>query len=155
MKKKWIKPGSLVKLDRLAAWVLMIVILLYATTGFGMTKGFIDPSLARSVHFYWLGIIGLISFCIHTGWGIHMALRRWRIWNTATKILLPLFYLVLIVAAVYFSLFYQPLMSLLRKLSQKQKLFQNFLYTPRTLLHHTMDVTTNHLMSPLRGSFMM
>lgn len=107
-KKKLFNSALLVKLDRLAAWVLMIVILLYAITGFGMTKGIIDPSFARSAHFYWLGIVGLVAFTIHVGWGISLSFRRWRIWNVFTKALLALFLLGVIGGALYLSLFYEP-----------------------------------------------
>lgn len=66
VKKSFNSTSFFVKLDRVAAWVLLLVLLAYAVTGYGMTKGFIGQELARSLHLGWLGAIGLIAFVIHT-----------------------------------------------------------------------------------------
>ncbi len=94
------------KIDRIAAWVLMVVTILYAITGFGMTKGIIDYQLAQSFHLYSLGLIGLIAFLIHTSYAVSMALRRWRIWNIYSKIILGLIYIVMTVSFLYLGIFY-------------------------------------------------
>lgn len=96
----------LIKLDRWAAWLLMLVILTYAVTGYGMTKGLIDPSFARTWHLGWLGILGLLSFIIHTAWAIHLSLRRWHLWNMVSKISLLSFYLALAAFFLYVHFFY-------------------------------------------------
>ena len=97
------------KLDRLAAWILLVVVLLYAVSGYGLTKGIINPALARELHFNWLAALALIAFVIHTYYAIHLALMRWRIWNVFTKILLAIAYLVVIIFFVYVNSFYhQP-----------------------------------------------
>jgi len=97
-----------VKIDRFAAWVLLITVIIYIVSGFGMTKGIIDSSLARSLHFEWLGAIGLAAFSFHTFWAIHLALMRHKIWNIWTKIFLMAIYLILIAGAIYVGAFYQP-----------------------------------------------
>lgn len=89
------------------AWILMAVILLYAISGYGMTKGLIDPAVARKLHFSWLAGIGIIAFTFHTFWGLRLALLRFRIWNKYTKVLLVLFYLLLMGFFVYVEFFYQ------------------------------------------------
>lgn len=96
----------LIKLDRWAAWLLMLVILTYAVTGYGMTKGLIDPSFARAGHLGWLGILGLLSFIIHTAWAIHLSLRRWHLWNMVSKIGLLSFYLALAAFFLCIHFFY-------------------------------------------------
>lgn len=98
----------MVKIDRIAAWVLLVTVVLYAVTGFGMTKGIIDRSLASTWHLGWLGLVGLSAFVIHTAWAVHLSFRRWRIWNFYTKILLGLFYGILILGGFYLQFFYSP-----------------------------------------------
>lgn len=90
-----------IKADRIAAWVLFFVVLAFATTGYGMTKGFLDPSLARSLHFNWLIVVGVVAFIVHTSWAIHMAFKRWGIWNNFVKILMVVFYISLFVAFLF------------------------------------------------------
>lgn len=86
-----------IKLDRLAAWVLLLVILAYAITGYGLTKGLIDQQLALSLHLGWLGAIGLVAFVIHTHHAIGLAFKRWRIWNKISRFCLFFFYVLMIV----------------------------------------------------------
>lgn len=95
-----------VKLDRIAAWTLLLVMLSYALTGYGMTKGLIDRNIARSWHFAWLGGIGLVALIIHTGWAIHLAFRRWRLWNRFSRFGLITFYVLLAAFFLYVQFFY-------------------------------------------------
>jgi hypothetical protein len=44
-------------MEKISAWVLFFVILAYAITGFGMTKGIIDREIAKSMHLGWLGAL--------------------------------------------------------------------------------------------------
>ena len=81
----------LCKLDRVAAWALLVVMIMYGITGYAMIKGFADYETARALHFAWLGAIGLIAFVIHTAYALHLALIRWRVWNFITKFLLVVF----------------------------------------------------------------
>jgi hypothetical protein len=100
------KPFSyyILKLDRVVSWVLFVVIIAFGITGYGMTKGIIDRQIARTLHFEWLGIIGLIALVIHTSWNIHMTFKRWGIWNTFTKILLTAFYVALVAFFIHLEL---------------------------------------------------
>ncbi len=97
-----------IKLDRIAAWILMAVIIMYAITGYGMTKGIIPGAFARSLHLSWLGGIGLAAFVIHTSWAIHMACRRRQIWNGYTRFALIASYLLLAGFFLYINFFYTP-----------------------------------------------
>jgi len=94
------------KLDRLAAWILLLVMLTYAVTGYGMTKGIIDQQLARSLHLGWLGAIGLIAFVIHTHHAVGLAFKRWRIWNKFSRFCLFFFYFLVIIFFLYLQFFY-------------------------------------------------
>lgn len=94
------------KIDRLAAWVLFFVIITYAITGYGMTKGFIDRQLSHQLHLAWLGGIGLIAFIIHTAWAIHLSLIRHKIWNKWSKAVLASFYILMTIFFFYLHFFY-------------------------------------------------
>lgn len=98
---------TMVKVDRAAAWVLLVVMLMYAVTGYGMTKGVIDRALATELHLGLLGAVGLVAFVIHTGWAIHLAFKRWRMWNVFGKAAMGAFYMVAVLGLLYVQFFYQ------------------------------------------------
>ena len=98
----------LIKLDRFFAWVLFATMLLYFISGYGMTKGLIDANLATKLHISWLTYIILIAFTVHTSYAIHLALKRWRIWNAPAKILLFLFFATFFGSFIYVDRYYQP-----------------------------------------------
>ncbi len=95
----------LMQIDRFAAWVLFIVVLLYFISGYGLTKGLMDSSLAAKIHLSWLPIAGLIAFTIHSSWAIHLFLKRNHIWNRVSKILLSAVYIFLVSAFTYVEFF--------------------------------------------------
>ena len=68
----------MVTLDRIAAWTLLVVALLFGVSGYGMTRGIIDPAVARALHLHWLVPVGLLALIVHASWAIRLALRRWR-----------------------------------------------------------------------------
>ena len=98
----------LLKLDRLAAWILFAGLFLYFITGLSMTKGIISPLLAYKLHLSYLTYFVLAGFVIHTSFAIHLAFKRWRIWNLATKIFLVLFYVSFVSFFFYIDKVYQP-----------------------------------------------
>jgi predicted heme/steroid binding protein len=104
MKYNW--QTIMVKIDRIAAWVLFAIMIIYAVSGYGMTKGIFDPALARNLHLNWLAPLALLSFTIHTAWAIHLAFRRWNFWNLFSKVILFLLYFSLIFGLVYLDQFY-------------------------------------------------
>lgn len=106
IKKPFNSTIFFMKLDRLAAWILLLVMMAYAITGYGMTKGLIDQNLARSLHFGWLGAIGLVAFVIHTHHAISLAFKRWRIWNKISRVCLFLFYVLIIGFFIFLQFFY-------------------------------------------------
>ncbi|MEI8143086.1 MAG: cytochrome b5 domain-containing protein [Candidatus Berkelbacteria bacterium] len=96
----------LIKLDRIAAWVLLITLFLYIISGYGMTKGIIDASWATTIHNNILTYMLLISFVIHTSFAIHLALKRWSFWNIFSKIVLLLVYMTFVIGFVYVDRYY-------------------------------------------------
>lgn len=98
----------LIKLDRFIAWLLFATMLLYFISGYGMTKGLIDATLATKLHISWLTYIILVAFTGHTSYAIHLALKRWQIWNIVAKMLLVVFYVIFLGFFVYIDRYYQP-----------------------------------------------
>lgn len=96
----------LIKIDRVSAWVLFASMLLYFITGYGMTKGIISASFATKLHLDILPIIVIIAFTIHTYFAIHLAFKRWRIWNPFTKVILFAFYAAFLIFFGYIEIFY-------------------------------------------------
>jgi predicted heme/steroid binding protein len=99
---------KLCKIDRFAAWVLFISMLIYFISGYGMTKGLINPSFAAKLHTGWLPLIILIAFTLHTSYAIHLAFKRWRMWNTASAVSLVLFFVIFLSFFVYVDRYYHP-----------------------------------------------
>jgi predicted heme/steroid binding protein len=96
----------LTKIDRISAWTLLIGMLLYFISGYGMTKGIISASLATKLHISYLTYFVAIAFLIHTFYAVHLAFKRWRIWNNFSKTLLTLFYLFFISSFIYVDRYY-------------------------------------------------
>jgi predicted heme/steroid binding protein len=96
----------LIKIDRLAAWALLGSILTYFISGYGMTKGIIDPVLALNLHTKYLPTVIILSFAIHTSYAIHLALKRWRIWNIYTKTSLIFIYVLIVTGFLYLEYSY-------------------------------------------------
>jgi predicted heme/steroid binding protein len=104
MKYNW--QTIMIKIDRIAAWVLFVAMIIYAISGYGMTKGIFDPALARNLHLNWLAPLALLSFVVHTSWAIYLAFRRWNLWNLFSKAILFLGYFSLIFGLIYLDRFY-------------------------------------------------
>ncbi len=100
------KYDLLIKIDRMAAWVLLFSILIYLFTGYGMTKGIVDSSVASLLHKDILPLITFVSFSAHTFLAIRIFLLRNRWWNIVSKLLLSLTYIFLFSSLFYLEVFY-------------------------------------------------
>ena len=96
----------LIKIDRLSAWVLFLTMLFYFISGYGMTKGIISGSFATKLHLDILPIIIILAFTFHTSFAIHLAFKRWRFWNSFSKILLFVFYAAFLIFFGSIEIFY-------------------------------------------------
>lgn len=95
-----------IKLDRLAAWLLLFCMILYFLSGYGMTKGLIDSKLAVNIHDNWLPIITVVVFCIHGAFATRLAFIRWRVWNIFIKVIWSIVFVGLLCGFLYVDLFY-------------------------------------------------
>jgi len=75
------KGKLLTKINRISAWVLFGLMLVYFITGYGMTKGIIDTATATRIHNSALPLVILAAFIIHSFLSIRLAFIRWKIWN--------------------------------------------------------------------------
>jgi predicted heme/steroid binding protein len=90
---------NIIKIDRVAAWILYIGMFVYFVSGFGMTQGIIDKEVATKIHLGPINIIMFLAFLTHSTYAIHLALRRNRIWNKFSQILLLL---VIVISTFFF-----------------------------------------------------
>ncbi|MFZ5559305.1 MAG: hypothetical protein ACOZAL_00705 [Patescibacteria group bacterium] len=72
----------LIKLERFSAWVLLVLMILYVISGYGVTKGIIDPIFSKYLHDKLLAIPFFIFFILHVGIASRYALIRWRVFKT-------------------------------------------------------------------------
>ena len=96
----------LVKLNRFCAWALLILLILYVVTGYGITKGIIDPALSKYLHDKLLAIPFFIFFVLHVGISGSYALIRWRVFKnlTSAQVFAAIFCLVML--AVFLWLYF-------------------------------------------------
>jgi succinate dehydrogenase/fumarate reductase cytochrome b subunit len=74
-------PSWLIKFGRLCAWLLVVFIILYFISGFGMIKqGIFSRELSFRIHDY-LTIPMTIAFLCHALIAIRSAMIRWRVKN--------------------------------------------------------------------------
>lgn len=69
----------LIKLDRFSGWALLVLMLAYFISGYGMTKEVINPLTAKYLHEVLMPIPMFIFFIIHIGVNIRLALIRWHL----------------------------------------------------------------------------
>lgn len=71
-----LSPKFLVKLARWSGWALVPLMVLFFVSGYGATKGIIDPVLAKALHEKWLPLPTAIAFLLHTLIYSKFALQR-------------------------------------------------------------------------------
>jgi len=71
----------LIKLDRFSGWTLLVLIILFIISGYGMTKQTINPVTATFLHDKLLPIPLFIFFILHVGISTRVALRRWKVFK--------------------------------------------------------------------------
>ena len=93
------------KLSNISGFVMLLVIIGFGISGYGLSQELISKELARTLHFTWLAPIGVTALTIHTYWTLHLSLKRYKLWNFATKISLFLFYAALVGGFVFLEYF--------------------------------------------------
>lgn len=55
----------LLKIDRINSYILAFLMFLYFLSGYGMTKGIIEPVFAKALHEVWLPLPFFFCFLLH------------------------------------------------------------------------------------------
>jgi len=96
----------LVKLNRFSAWILLILIILFIVSGYGVTKQVINPVFAANLHNKLLPIPLFIFFLLHVGISIRYALRRWKLFKNEKTANAYVLIISLIFLIFFFWLFF-------------------------------------------------
>jgi Ca2+/Na+ antiporter len=96
----------LIKLERFSAWVLLVLIVVYIISGYGITKGIIDPVFSRYLHDKLLAIPLFIFFILHVSISSSFALRRWKVFKTSQSANIYALILGLIILIIFLWLFF-------------------------------------------------
>ncbi|MBL7154998.1 MAG: hypothetical protein ISS88_00635 [Candidatus Portnoybacteria bacterium] len=88
----------LIKINRFSGWALLVLMILYFISGYGMTKEIINPVTAKYLHEVLLPIPMFVFFIIHVGLSVRLALIRWHLasqkWINFYILLLSCFFLI-------------------------------------------------------------
>jgi len=95
----------LIKLNRFSAWVLLVLIILFIISGYGMIKQIINPVFATYLHNELLPIPLFIFFVLHIAISSSYALRRWRVFKTLKSANVYALVLGLILLILFFWLY--------------------------------------------------
>lgn len=71
----------LIKLNRFSGWTLLVLIILFIISGYGMTKQIINPVTAKFLHDKLLPIPLFVFFLFHISFNARIAFRRWRVFK--------------------------------------------------------------------------
>ncbi len=94
---------TIVRLDRVLAWSLVALFVAFFVTGYGSTKGIMPPELGKFLHDNILPIPGAIAFALHSAYGMHVAFKRWKVWNRAWQVGLIVYCIAIVTGAVIFQ----------------------------------------------------
>lgn len=97
----------LMKFDRFCAWLLVAVMVGFFVSGYGEVKGIIPAGLSKLLHETLLPVPGAIAFVFHSAYGMHIALKRWKVWGKISMALLIGYAAVIIIGVFYFEFFVQ------------------------------------------------
>ena len=97
----------LTRIDQFGMWVLMVLVLSFVLTGYGMTKHIMDPVLAKYIHTHLLPLPLLIFFCIHVVKAVRNQFKKWKIFNDDRILDLYAYALVFIVTIILIWLYFR------------------------------------------------
>jgi len=96
-----------VKIDRIAAWILLFSMIGFFVSGFVMTKG-VGGTGAVTLHNSFLPFVGGLSLLVHTFFAIRLAFMRWKIKTSLSMALLSSLYGLLFFGLLYGMFFLSP-----------------------------------------------
>jgi len=94
------------RINRISAWILMACFILYMLSGLDTQRRVLIPQLSSLVHLKYLFIPAQSAFTYHSSFAIHLALKRWDLWSSASKVILS-FYILANLALIGFYIYAQ------------------------------------------------
>ena len=82
------------KIDRIAAWVLLLCFMLFVLTGFDNQLRFFSAPISSLIHLKYLFPVAQIAFIIHTSYALHLKLKRKSKWSRFGKTLISFYVLI-------------------------------------------------------------
>ena len=95
------------RIDKFGMWILMVLVLSFVMTGYGMTKHIMDPVLAKYIHTQLLPLPLLIFFGIHVVKAVRNQFKKWNIFNDERVLDLYAYALVLVVTIILIWLYFR------------------------------------------------
>ena len=96
----------LLRLNRISAWLLLLGMLVYIISGFGMTKSIIDYNLSMSLHTGWVSYVIILAFVYHSFYAGYLFLKRHNLWGQYAKVGLTAAWSVFALLFVYINNIY-------------------------------------------------
>jgi hypothetical protein len=100
-------PKTFATLDRTSRWILLALMLLFIFTGFGITKGFMDPRLAKELHENILPIPFYLLFLVHILYKLPVHLVRWKTFKSETTAAVYVYALAAILLGLFLWLHFR------------------------------------------------
>ena len=97
---KWIN-----RIDNVGVWILLLLILLFILTGYGMTRHIMDPLLAKYIHSQLLPLPLLILFLIHILKPIYQQFKTWNIFKSERVLSFYVYFLAFLVSGLFIWLY--------------------------------------------------
>ena len=93
------------KADRWGSWALLIIVLAFVLTGFGMTRHLMDPALANFVHTRILPPPLFVLLLVHVFRPVRGLLKGWKVFSGETALDLYTWALALILGSLFFFVY--------------------------------------------------
>lgn len=77
-------------------------------SGYGITLELISPEISKSLHEVWLPLPAAFAFAYHSAYGLHLACKRWKIWNSVALVVLISYALAVFGGVLAFELAHKP-----------------------------------------------
>ena len=99
---KWVN-----RIDHFGVWILLLLILPYVFTGYGMTRHIMDPVLAKYIHGQILPIPLFILLLIHVLKPVYQQFKNWNIFKSEKIIDIYVYILAFVFLMIFLWLYFR------------------------------------------------
>ena len=100
-------PKTFATIDRISRWILLVLMFLFIFTGFGITKGIMNPKWAKQLHENFLPIPFYALFLVHIFYKVPIHLVRWNIFERETTAAVYMYALATILLGLFLWLHFR------------------------------------------------